>query len=88
MEVITIESEAFKNIVKEIESIQKQIAELKQPAFDEWLTSAQICDRYKFSSRTLQNYRDRAIIPFVQIGSKILYNAIQVDEAINHFQVK
>jgi excisionase family DNA binding protein len=37
------------------------------------LTSDEVCSILNISKRSLQNYRDKRIISFVQCGRKILY---------------
>ena len=40
------------------------------------------------SKRTLQNYRDRGILPFAQIGRKIYYKATDLDEFLESHHVR
>ena len=89
MEVITIESTAFSkllaNIEKLIESLNasnsknEQLAKAnltsaKNPSLDEqWLDNEQVCNLLRITKRTLQNYRDKFILPYSQVGKKMLY---------------
>ena len=38
-----------------------------------YLTGEEVCERLKFSARTLQEYRSRGLLVFYKIGGKILY---------------
>jgi hypothetical protein len=38
-----------------------------------WLTGDEICKLLRVSKRTLQNYRDKRVIPFSQVERKIYY---------------
>jgi excisionase family DNA binding protein len=64
---------------------------LNKPGFDgkeleNWLTSEEVCHLLRVSSRTLQTYRDSAILPFSQIGRKIYYKASDIQEyLISHY---
>jgi len=55
-----------------IEQNEKQDKEL--------LTTDQLLMYIPISRRTLQNYRDRKIIRFRQVGRKILYNLYEVKQ--------
>ena len=49
-------------------------------------TGEQLCRKFHFSKRALQNYRDSGIIPYTRIGDKILYieSDIQAILDMNH----
>jgi len=38
-----------------------------------YLSGEQVCEMLHISKRTLQQYRDDNILPFIQIGGKIIY---------------
>jgi len=51
-----------------------------------WLDSSEVCIMLHVSSRTLQNYRDRGMLSFNQIGSKILYKRSDIEKFLdNHY---
>lgn len=68
-----------------------KLSELKTPylqgkELENWLTSEDVCHLLRVSSRTLQTYRDSAILPFAQIGRKIYYRAADIQEyLISHY---
>ena len=55
----------------------QEVSETHRPLFggEHFLTSKEICERLYISPRTLQDYRDRRIIPYTQFAGKILYKA-------------
>ena len=53
-----------------------------------WLSSEEVCHLLMISKRTLQNYRDRGILPFAQIGRKIYYKASDIDEYLEAHYIK
>jgi hypothetical protein len=85
MQVITIQSEAFQEIINKLDEIKAEFIKQKnkQPLTDIWLDNAQVCDLLKISIRTLQTYRDEGILSFSQIGSKIYYKASDIETHLN-----
>jgi len=53
-----------------------------------WLSGDIVCHLLGISKRTLQNYRDRNIIPFSQAGRKIYYKAEDIDEYLERHYIK
>lgn len=53
-----------------------------------WLTNGDVIQILRISSRTLQSYRDRGILPFAQIGRKIYYKASDIDEYLDRHYIK
>ena len=54
---------------------------------DKWLDGPEACRFLKISSRTLQNYRDKGILPFSQIGSKIYFKQSDIENMlIKHYR--
>ena len=43
------------------------------------LLGKEVCERLYISPRTLQDYRDRKIIPYTQFAGKILYKASDLE---------
>jgi len=82
MEVITLQSEAFNQIISKIESIDKKIEAQarKQPLSEPWLDIQEACQLLKISKRTLQYYRDNGILPFSQVAGKIYFRASDIEE--------
>ncbi len=74
MEVITMQSEAFQNLVQSINEIKTQISnQSSQSLNNQWLDIPETCKFLRVSIRTLQNYRDKGIIPFSQVQDKIYF---------------
>ena len=81
MNVITIESEAFQQIVKRLEAINEKLNKEKgtSPLSEVWMDNQDVCELLHISKRTLQHYRDSGKLPFSQIGAKIYYKASDID---------
>jgi MerR family transcriptional regulator, repressor of the yfmOP operon len=63
---------------------QTGLSSLKEPK----LTNKDVCKILSISSRTLQTYRDKNILPFAQIGRKIYYKASDIDEYLEQHYIK
>ena len=70
--VVTIEKEAFQQLLKKLEELSNQVSNTPTMACDEWITSEQVMDMFKISSRTLQNWRDKGKIGFSKVSHKVI----------------
>lgn len=82
MEVITIESSAFKEIQNQLDEIKTEVRNNSQQIAlaDKWLDNDEAATFLKVSKRTLQTYRDTGQISFSQTGSKIYYRASDIED--------
>lgn len=53
-----------------------------------YLSTDEVCRLLFISKRTCQTYRDRGIIPFSQVGRKIYYKALDIDEYLERHYIK
>lgn len=72
MEVITIQSEAFQELVKKMDEIQTKLTAKEKEPKEIWLDNQEFIQLLKISKRTAQHYRDTGMISFSQVGSKNL----------------
>lgn len=77
-ETINKETPEMKQLISGIQEVSKRIREVAQthrPLFggEIYLTGREVCEHLFISPRTLQDYRDKGIIPYTQIAGKILY---------------
>lgn len=88
MEVIVFSDEAYQELVKKMDNLEKyfkHVAE-RQPLSDTILDIEETCLLLKISKRTLQNYRDDSILSYHQVGGKIYFRASAIEEHLNnHF---
>ena len=82
MNVITIQSEAFQEIVKKLEEINTRLNSKEKEPKEVWLDNQEFIQLLKISKRTAQNYRDEGYISFSQVGHKIYYKLVDVDELL------
>ena len=82
MEVVTIQSEAFQQIVDKLEAIDQRLSAKEKEPKEKWLDNQELMLLLKISKRTLQHYRDSGIISFSQVGNKIYYRLSDVEELL------
>jgi len=53
----------------------KQLKQVYKPTFngEKYLSNAEVCSMLKITSRTLQEYRDIGLIPYIALPGKFLY---------------
>ena len=77
---LNMDADEMQVVLSAISSVSKRIKEVAQthkPLFDgeHFLTGKEVCERLYISPRTLQDYRDRRVLPYTQFAGKILYKA-------------
>ncbi len=82
MQVITIQSEAFQELVKKMDEIQNKLTAKDKEPKEVWLDNQEFIQLMKISKRTAQHYRDTGLISFSQVGSKIYYRMSDVEELL------
>lgn len=83
MQVITIESQAFQDLMSKIDNLENKFEEISRkattPLGEKWLDNQDVCLELKISKRTLQYYREESLIPYSMIKHKIFYRAKDVN---------
>ena len=74
-------------VLSALSSVSKRMNEVAQthkPLFsgEHFLTGKEVCERLYISPRTLQDYRDRRIIPYTQVAGKILYKESDLERLL------
>ena len=88
MMVHLIDNERIERLFQELDHLKLLIQSLQPGDRDRWYTTEDLCRRFRLSKRTLQNYRDRKLIKFSQIGNKIFYKHSDVEEFFTDHKVK
>ena len=86
-EIVNRETPEMKELIsgiKEMTKRLKEIAETHRPLFggEIYLTGREVCERLFISPRTLQDYRDKSVIPYTQITGKILYKLSDINRLL------
>ena len=87
-ETINKETPEMKQLISGIKGLTnrvRSIAQTHRPLFEGeiYLTGREVCDRLFLSPRTLQDYRDKGIIPYTQIAGKILYRLSDINRILS-----
>lgn len=83
MEFKIIEGKTYERLKQSLNELMKRSEKLIPKSVDDvWYTSKDICQRLKISLRTLQNYRDKGLLPYSQIGHKCYYKIKDVESFI------
>lgn len=77
-EIVNRETPEMKQLISGIREVSKRLREIAQThrllfGGEIYLTGREVCEHLFISPRTLQDYRDKDIIPYTQIAGKILY---------------
>ena len=84
---LNMEADDMQVVLSAISGVSKRIREVAQthkPLFggEHFLTGKEVCERLYISPRTLQDYRDRRIIPYAQFVGKILYKESDLERLL------
>jgi len=86
MEIITMESEAYQNLVASIKRIEQHMlntsAKSTTPDDEVWIGTKDACKMLGISNRTLQNYRTKGTIDFKHCGKFCRYRLSDVKSLI------
>lgn len=85
MEVYTNEDsqellQTLKDALPHIEHVMKT----HKPLFDgeRYLTSEELCNILKISRRSLQDYRNNGVLPFIQLPGKVLFRESDIKKVL------
>lgn len=82
MEVITIEKETYEEIESEIKDLISKADDLIRifkPEREQWLDQYNVCLMLNINKRTLQNYKDRKLLPFTKVSRKSYFKLSDVE---------
>ena len=84
---LNMDTDDMQVVLSAIGGVSKRIKEVGQthkPLFggEHFLTGKEVCNRLYISPRTLQDYRERRIIPYTQFAGKTLYKASDLEKIL------
>ena len=84
---LSMETGEMQVVISALQRVRERIREVSEthrPLFggEYFLTSKEVCERLYISPRTLQDYRDRKVIPYTQFAGKILYKASDLERIL------
>jgi len=70
--------------MKDIEALFDKVTSNYRPLLngERYLSDVEVSHRLKLSRRTLQEYRDSGIVPFIKLGGKVLYRERDLEELL------
>lgn len=87
MEVVTIDSEAYKALMRKIDKIAEFVVEKQgseeQKAGEVWLDSHELAKMLNISTRTLQRLRKDRLINYTILRGRCLYKLSDVEQGLN-----
>ena len=86
--MVILPAEDWQKLKEEIEKISSYIYNYKEKEQSKWLTSEEARKILNVSKRTWQTYRNRRLLPFSQVGKKVLVKKCDLEEFINSKQIK
>ena len=86
MEVVTIQSQAYQEIVGKLDAINIRLNAKEKEPKEKWLDNQELMQLLKISKRTAQHYRDSGLISFSQVGNKLYYRLSDIETLlIKHY---
>ena len=78
----------YQALLIKIDAIQNYLKDLSKTSEEKYLTTEEVCKLIKVSSRTVFEWRQRHLLPFIQIGSNIRYRLSDVEDFLAKYSVK
>lgn len=88
MEVVTMQSEAYQEILNKLDEINTRLTAKEKEPKEKWLDNQELLLLLKISKRTAQHYRDSGLISFSQVGNKIYYRLSDVEILLAKHYIK
>jgi hypothetical protein len=88
MEVITIESQAFKEIISRIDKISRYVNDHSEKNQEGWVDNYDVCSFLKISNRTLQRLRSQRLLNYSIIRGKTFYKLSEIERMLNENLIK
>lgn len=72
--------------MKEVLALYKNVTGNYRPLLDgeRYLTDSEVAEILKVSRRTLQEYRNDGVLPYILLGGKVLYRESDLEKVWNH----
>jgi len=88
MEVITIESQAYKEIISKIDKISLYVKEHSETDYEGWVDNYDVCTYLNISNRTLQRLRSQKLLNYSIIRGKTFYKLSEIERMLNENLIK
>src|SRR3989339_718581 len=90
METVNIPADVYNDLISKVDNIVSRLESPLEtyPMKERWLDIQETCLLLKISKRTLQAYRDNGILSFSQIGGKIYFKVVDLEEHLPKHYVR
>jgi hypothetical protein len=88
VEVITIEAEAYKNLMAKIDAILQSKSDNSNSIFEEYVSNEDFIKLLGINKHTAVNYRNKGMITYYQFERKIYYKRSDIDAFFDKFKIK
>lgn len=92
MEVITIDSKAFQQLLEKVNAINNYVREarLEQTSNidEEWVDSQVVCQYLRICEKTLQRLRAAGKIAYSSVGNKYYYQLAEIKRCLREHLIK
>lgn len=88
MEVITIESKAYKEIIEKLDKISRYVKEHSESEHVGWIDNHDVCRYLNISIRTLQRLRSQKKINYSIIRGKTYYQLSEIERMLRENLIK
>ena len=93
MEVITIDSKAYKELIEKIDSIadyirNKDAQNISEESDEVWVDSYEVCTFLRISERTLQRLRTNNLISYSTLSGKTYYSIGEIKRVLTERLVR
>lgn len=83
MEIVSIDTRIFDEMIRRLKSVEEQAVTLcrgqEDSGLKKWLDNQEVCEILGISLRTLQEYRNKRLLPYTCIKHKIFYKPEDVE---------
>jgi len=81
--VITRDSAVYIELIAKIKTMVTEVEMMREAHLscsNQWMNGDQVMQKLGISRRTLQNYRDKRILPYSIVGGKFYYNIRDIED--------
>lgn len=86
MELTIIETSAYLELRRQLNTLSVQVQDFHKkvspPTPDKWMDAQEVCIALNISKRCLQNYRDKGLVPYSNIGGKFFYKEMDIQQIL------
>ena len=81
--IITRESTIYIELITKIKTMETEVEMMRDAHLscsNQWMNGDQVMQKLGISRRTLQNYRDKGILPYSIVGGKFYYSFRDIED--------